>query len=239
MFTQQEKLFSDKKLIGVAVTDKKNKQQQHQKTQDNFELYSVKLQKNQAQQSCFSTEASVCSLSTSFWTIYLTWLSKTEIVFEMCFQLQLQPFNSFEKLYFVISCLSWSLLEVMPLSDNWLDSVFVCVYVCVLSLNTQQGSPCLPLLVCVSVSFSCSRLIQIKLSFMFLAHSPSETHIHSVICTRTITHTQTNTWKTHAVFSSCQHRLQQHFYLLNVWKYNYFPAWTCVCVHMCVCVFVQ
>lgn len=39
--------------------------------------------------------------------------------------------------------------------------------------NAQQSSPCLLRLVCLSVSFSCSRLIQIKLSFMFLSRSPS------------------------------------------------------------------
>lgn len=38
--------------------------------------------------------------------------------------------------------------------------------------NAQQSSPCLLCLVCLSVSFSCSRLIQIKLSFMFLSRSP-------------------------------------------------------------------
>lgn len=55
---------------------------------------------------------------------------------------------------------------------------------CVLIFNTQQSSPCLLLLVRLSVSFSCSRLIQIKLSFMFLSHSPS-------VVTQTHTHTNT------------------------------------------------
>lgn len=39
--------------------------------------------------------------------------------------------------------------------------------------NAQQSSPCLLRPVCLSVSFSCSRLIQIKLSFMFLSRSTS------------------------------------------------------------------
>lgn len=37
--------------------------------------------------------------STLLWPIYLIWLSKTKIIFEMCFQLQLQSFNSLEQFY--------------------------------------------------------------------------------------------------------------------------------------------
>lgn len=100
---------------------------------------------------------------------------------------------------------------------------------CVLIFNTQQSSPCLLLLVRLSVSFSCSRLIQIKLSFMFLSHSPS-------VVTQTHTHTQIQqTYSAHAsatvLSSTCQHRQGQHFYLLND-----FPI-ICVCVG-CVCMHV-
>lgn len=114
------------------------------------------------------------------------------------------------------------------------ESVMCCVWLHVCSLfNTQQSSPCLLLLVCLSVSFSCSRLIQIKLSFMFLSHSPS-------VLTQTPTQIQRQTYSTYAhatvLWASCQHRQRQHFYLLNVWKRNYFPVWICSCVQTCVCV---
>lgn len=52
----------------------------------------------------------------------------------------------------------------------------------------------------------------------------TQQHIHR--CTyRTYTHSA-------ALCSPCQHQLWQHFYLLNVWKCNYFSVW--MCVHVCV-----
>lgn len=83
--------------------------------------------------------------------------------------------------------------------------------------------------------FHAPRLIQIKLSFMFLSHSPrADTRM------RRRTNTERRPCKPlQGCGPGCQRRREGQFYLLNLWKCNYRPVWTCLSVHMCVCVCVQ
>lgn len=93
------------------------------------------------------------SLCILLFTIDLIYQSKTKIRFEMCFQLQLHNLSHWN------SCMCCNLVleqdssaEVQPPSDI---PAYVCVSACaclciyMFSRNTQQGSPCLPLLVCL------------------------------------------------------------------------------------------
>lgn len=97
---------------------------------------------------------------------------------------------------------------------------------CVQRLTPDRLHLVFPSLSICLFHFHAPRLMQIKLSFMFLSHSPwvgtwtrGHTHTHM--------HERANAT---VIRSGCQCRQRQQFYLLNVWKCNYFPPSGHVCV---------
>lgn len=100
--------------------------------------------------------------------------------------------------------------------------------------NAQQSSPCLLCLVCLSVSFSCSRLIQIKLSFMFLSRSPSPpTENYRHMCKAKSKHTR-HVHTRHGVVLQLSTSTEATLSFVKGLESQLLPS-LCMCVFVCTC----